>query len=93
MSWYTFSVSKVDLSRYDASVDLFSTLFLAKGMPDGMALWVASNFDTGENKLYAQIPDGMQVKDSAFFRTFPLGECAAPSAVGLSRLAGRRPGS
>lgn len=89
MSWYTYSLSKIDLSRYDASVDLFSTLFLAQGRPDDMALWVASNFDTGENRLYAQIPDGMQVKDSAFFREFSPGECAAPSPVGLSQLVGR----
>ncbi len=88
MTWYTFSLPKTDLARYDAAHDLFSTLYVAKGLPQGMALWVKCGPASNENAFYAQIPDGMNVKDEVFFRTFSPQECTGPSKIGLSMLIG-----
>lgn len=93
MSWYMLSISKDDLVRYNASQDLFSTMYLTHGLPHGMALWIKPNCDTGENMLFAQIPDGLNVKDSAFFRTFLPSPCAGPSLAGLSLLIGKASGA
>lgn len=89
MSWYMFSISKEDLARYDASQDLFTTMYLTHGLPQGMSLWIKPDCDTGENTFYAQIPDGLNVKDAAFFRSFTPAPCAGPSRAGLSLLVGR----
>jgi hypothetical protein len=93
MSWYTFARSKDDPARYDASQDLFTTMYLTHGLPQGMALWIKPNCDTGENMLFAQVPDGLNVKDSAFFRMFSLTQCSGPSMAGLSLLVGKAGGA
>jgi len=88
MTWYTFSLSKTDLARYDAAHDLFSTMYVAKGLPQGMALWVKCGSALNENAFYTQIPDGTDVKSEAFFRAFSPKECNGPSKIGLSMLVG-----
>jgi hypothetical protein len=93
MSWYTFSIRKDDPARYDASQDLFTTMYLTHGLPLGMALWIRPNCDSGENTLFAQIPDGLNVKESAFFRMFSPGPCSGPSMAGLSLLIGKAGGT
>lgn len=93
MSWYMLSIGKDDLARYDASQDLFTTMYLTHGLPQGMALWIRPNCDTAENTLFAQIPDGLAVKDSAFFRTFSPSPCSGPSLAGLSLLIGKAGGA
>lgn len=89
MSWYTYSLSKTDQENYKASHDLFSPMFLASGARQGTALWITCNDATGENIFYVQTPDGLDVKNSTFFKTFPLTPCSPPSMVGLSLLVGK----
>jgi len=87
-SWYAFSLHKDDEDGYGRCHDFFTAMYLAHGMPHGMALWTRSNFATDENIFFAQIPDGVEVKDDPFFAAFPLAGCEHPSKIGLSLMVG-----
>jgi hypothetical protein len=92
MSWYTFSLRKDDLARYDESQDLFTTMLLTHGLPNGMTLWVKPKFATEENMFFAQIPEAVNATEEDFFRVFPSTECSSPSKAGLSLLIGNSDG-
>jgi hypothetical protein len=87
-SWYTFSLHKEDETGYGQAHDLFTTMYLTHGLPHGMALWGTSDYATGDNLFYAQIPEGLDVSRDDFFREFLPASCADPSHTGLSLLVG-----
>lgn len=88
MLWYTFSLRKDDLARYNESQDLFTTMVLTHGLPLGMSLWIKSKFATEENMFFARIPETLNVSEEDFFRAFPSIKCDSPSKAGLSLLIG-----